>query len=467
MKHSTLYTGIFLLLLSAMVASCNKFLDLAPPKSAVEADLVFSDDVTATSAVLNIYVKMHEEGYGYGGDKSIIGLCGLSADELTNVPQNDPDVVSFETNTLHALNPPVLKLWQSLYQSIYRANLVVEGLSANEGVTAATRDQLIGECLFMRAFCHFYLVNLFGDVPLVLTTDYERNRLAVRTPVDEVYEQVLKDFLQARELMAPVYSALDKERIRPNKFAASAMAARVYLYRGNHADAEAMASEVIGHTELYRMKEDLNEVFLKNSTEAIWQLRPLSSSGNGVTGEAGSFAPDEVPDKNELDSAVVRAFEPGDNRFLQWVDTLFIGDDTLYHPVKYKQFENFAPMTEYSMILRLAEMFLVRAEARAMQDKLTGANSAQSDINEIRHRAGLPNTAATTQPQLLAAIVQERRIELLTEWGHRWLDLKRTGQVVPVLGALKAGFTEEDELYPIPTSEMNRNPKLVRQNPGY
>jgi hypothetical protein len=123
------------------------------------------------------------------------------------------------------------------------------------------------------------------------------------------------------------------------------------------------------------------------------------------------------------------------------------------------------------MVLRLGEQYLIRAEARAQQGKVTGAGSAEEDLDAIRTRAGLSPTTASTQAQMLDAILQERRVELFAEWGHRWLDLKRTNtidQVMSVVAPSKGGVWESYKaLYPIPFNELLLNPKLKPQNPGY
>ena len=116
------------------------------------------------------------------------------------------------------------------------------------------------------------------------------------------------------------------------------------------------------------------------------------------------------------------------------------------------------------MVLRLAEQYLIRAEARAQQNNISGS---QSDLNLIRNRAGLVNTAANDKTALLTAIEHERQVELFTEWGHRWLDLKRTNRADAVLGPIKApNWQPTDMLYPIPQTQIANDPN-VHQNPGY
>jgi hypothetical protein len=160
------------------------------------------------------------------------------------------------------------------------------------------------------------------------------------------------------------------------------------------------------------------------------------------------------------------SIEPGDERKTNWINSLVIGSTTYYYPFKYKikSVAAGAPKTEYSVVLRLAEQYLIRAEARANLNNLTGA---QSDLNKIRNRAGLPNTIANDVAAILAAVQKERQIELLAEWGHRWFDLKRTGRIDNVLGAIKgSNWQPTDALYPIPQGELLSNSSLT-QNPGY
>ena len=117
------------------------------------------------------------------------------------------------------------------------------------------------------------------------------------------------------------------------------------------------------------------------------------------------------------------------------------------------------------MVIRLAEMYLIRAEARAQQDKLS---LAADDIDAIKTRAGLAPVNRTLSKQgYLQVIENERWKELFVESAHRWFDLKRTGRAITVLKANKGiNIDENDLLYPLPTSAILTNPSLV-QNPGY
>jgi hypothetical protein len=126
---------------------------------------------------------------------------------------------------------------------------------------------------------------------------------------------------------------------------------------------------------------------------------------------------------NYLNDGIVNAFESSDKRKTDWLESVTAEGKTYYFPFKYKtDFAGLSTVQEYTVILRLAEVYLIRAEARARQGNVNGA---KLDVNVIRTRASLAGTTAATDAQLMVAIEQERRVELFTEWGHRWLDLKR------------------------------------------
>ena len=115
-------------------------------------------------------------------------------------------------------------------------------------------------------------------------------------------------------------------------------------------------------------------------------------------------------------------------------------------------------------MLRLAEQYLIRAEAEAEKGQLA---NAINDINVIRNRAWLGSLPGNLgQTQVLAAIAQENRIEFFAEWGHRWFDLKRTGQANSVLAPIKPFWESTAQLFPIPYTEIQADPNLI-QNPGY
>ncbi|HEX4851004.1 MAG TPA: RagB/SusD family nutrient uptake outer membrane protein, partial [Puia sp.] len=228
------------------------------------------------------------------------------------------------------------------------------------------------------------------------------------------------------------------------------------------------ATEVINNTNLYDTVP-LNKVFLKNSKEAIWQLQPVNVSPTTNTQDAYLFIlPSTGPNTDQnpiyLSDNVVNNFDSGDNRKAVWTGNVTISGVRYYYPNKYTNVIPNSPVTEYLMVLRLGDLYLIRAEARAQLNKIT---EAQNDINIIRRRAGLGNTAGIDKMSLMNVIEHERMSELFTEWGHRWMDIKRWNEADAVFAPIKgANWQTTDVLYPIPSVELQRNQNLT-QNPGY
>ena len=147
-----------------------------------------------------------------------------------------------------------------------------------------------------------------------------------------------------------------------------------------------------------------------------------------------------------------------------WTGNTVIGSDTFYYPRKY-EIPGGGTVSEDHIMFRLAEQYLIRAEARMQQANITGAIE---DINIIRSRAGLGTLPVSLSPdQAAAAIQQERRIELFAELGHRWLDLKRTNKADLIIGTLKPStWKPTAALWPVPQSQISADPFLT-QNKGY
>ncbi|MDN3548832.1 RagB/SusD family nutrient uptake outer membrane protein [Mucilaginibacter aquaedulcis] len=426
--------------------------------------------------------------------------AGLSADELSSVDKlSKPYNYQFETNTIQFDNPnPYIIFWKPAYHTLNSVNNILEGVagSTSPQLTDSARRELNGECKFVRAFHYFYLTNFFGDVPLALSADFNQTAQLPRAAQANVYTQIVADLQDAQSLLPGDYSAVvNKERIRPNKWAATALLSRVYLYQQRWKDAESQASLVIANTQ-YSLTAPAG-TFLKNSSEAIWQLQPntsippysqyapiyltakaiwanLTPAVQAATLTLPSIFSTIYLPTYYLSPQLSGAFEPNDLRKKTWTSAVTTPASLApFNGSVVNQFIKYGPNSTvinnvpacYYMVLRLAEQYLIRAEARAQQNDLAGA---ASDLNVIRNRAGLPNTMAASQADLLAAVAQERRVELFAEWGHRFLDLKRTGKAAGVLGAItsKQPFNSNQLTYPIPILDLQNNPNLA-QNPGY
>jgi hypothetical protein len=463
-----------------MCAGCKKFLDVGSPRNERDAEDIYKHDTSAAAVVTGIYQAMSAqncENYSSVGNlPNLYTTSGLSADELVLFDEASFFLRPYYTNNL--LSAEQQAYWVNIYATIYVANAVIEGVGNSKALTPAVRTQLMGEAKFIRAFNYFYLVNFYGDVPLALTTDYQENIMLPRAPKAQVYEQIVTDLTDAENLLhgeylkgdvLTPYGAGNAERVRPTKWAAAALLARVLLYTGKFADAEAKAGMVIGNRSLYELTT-LENTFLSNNREAIWQLQALGVGSDANTGEGKFFIlPEQGPGVENpvcLSESLLKSFEEDDLRKTKWIGYVVADGIEYYYPFKYKKGPQEPTTSEYATILRLSEQYLIRAEARAQQGDLAGA---AEDLNTVRKRAGLPPTNAVSGPGLLAAILHERRVELFTEWGHRWFDLIRTGNAGKVLGPLKgADWQTTDQLFPIPQSEILRSPNLKgRQNPGY
>lgn len=442
-------------LFCSFIFSCDEFVEVPHPITELGTPAVFNNDAGAQAAMDGIYVKIMDN-LGHFANKNTTLFAGLSADEFVN-RSTDLTQIEFYENALTPANSSITGLWRDAYTSIYRVNAVLEALKSSGSISENVENQLTGEALFVRAFCHFYLVNFFGAVPYITSTDYQKNSEAAPLAVNEIYQHIISDLKKARSFLTPDYSYAAGLRIRPNYYAATALLARVYLYTKNWAEAETMATEVIAETGLFELVNDLNKVFLANSKEAIWQLQPVISGLNTIEGYSFTCC---VNTNFSLSTSLTDTFSIEDKRRGTWIGETTSGSETLYFPYKYQVL--FADdYIEYYMILRLAEQYLIRAEARTQQNNMVGA---LNDLNSIRNRAGLDSFTGNSKEAVLEAIYTERQRELFAEWGHRWFDLKRSGNLQALEN--KPGWEATDTLYPIPKSELLLNTNLT-QNPGY
>lgn len=451
----------FIISLALLLFSCDDFVDVSLPHSQLTAPAVFEDFDTADAAMTNVYSKMRDNGMLCGNAFGLSLLLGNYTDELDYYGVSNSNVDFFYTNALFASNSDMKNMWTTTYNHIYAANSVVYGVENSLSLSTADRNQLIGEALFARGLLHFYLVNLYGDVPYITSTDYIQNSTVSRMPVAFVYDAIKADLEKSVNLLTENY--IGNDRVRPNKFAAHALLARLNLYAGLWEEAANDASAVLNATGLYIWQTNIDGVFNKNSSSTIWQFSPAISTNN--TQEGNTFLLTAGPPKiSALTSNIMMSFSSDDLRKTNWVGAVTDGATIWYYPNKYKLTLTQGGSQEHSIIFRLSEMYLIRSEARAHQGDLIGA---KEDLNKVRNRAGLTNTTATTANQILTAVLNERRLEFFTEFGHRFFDLKRTGTLSTTLSPLKSGWDDNDKLLPLPASELLLNPNLLPQNPGY
>lgn len=451
-----IYPALYLILVLFLFASCRKLVDIDSPKNQLTSDKVFADSANATEAVIGMYAKMMPSfslGFTSGGMTAYPGLAG---DELI---QTTTDVNSqFYANNISVQNTTNATLWRTAFSILYSANACIEGVAGSSGLTEAQKAQLTSEARCVRAFVNFYLVNLYGGVPLVLTTDYHLSGNLPRATSGEVYAQIVADLRYAQANL-PAQGGITQ---RANYYAATALLAKVLLYQKDYASALQESDKVI-RSGNFQLESNPASVFLSTSRETIWKLLPTYAPRE--TWEAYYFVPSSatVAPRYVLTNYLLDAFQAGDLRKANWVRSSTIRGQNYSYPYKYKHVASGTATPEHYVLLRLAEQYLIRAEARANLDDLSGA---RADLNQVRNRAGLASLVLADKAGLLAGILQERRVELFCEWGNRWFDLKRLGQADAVLSQEKPGWRTPAQWFPIPQAEIGANPAL-QQNAGY
>lgn len=455
----------YLLMVMGILVSCQKLVEIpGNPPTLITKTQQFADSASVLSAVAGVYTYNQSKGFGYS-DANFTIATGLSADEISTTVTNT-DKPQFYSYNLTSLNSGIIALWQYPYQSIYQVNDVLEGITNNSKLSASFVNQITAEMEVVRALYYFNLVNIFGDLPLVTSTDYNITAHLPRVSVEVIYAQIIADLTDAVKRLPASYPSAG--RMRPNLYTAKALLAKVHLYQGQWQAAYNEANDIIT-ANVYSVKDvPLNGVFLDGSNEAIWQLPAKNSYQQ--TAEAQNFVPSSgsIP-KYLVTSFLLDQFEEGDQRLQNWVGTAVVNNKDLNYPFKYKnKLATNVPVEDY-MVFRLAEVLLIRAEAAA---HLNNLSQALTDVNTIRTRAGLLGSTAdiTSQEAVLNAVMHERQIELCFEWGNRWFDLKRNvtaaTSAATVLGAKKTGYNPNAALYPIPEAQRLLNNSLT-QNPGY
>lgn len=454
-----------ILLFAVLILSCNKFIEVDDPRTQIEQGKIFQDEEAAVSAISGLYYQLSSTNTVLTGLMTI--YAGLYSDEIYNTAANDnydPFFTVSLTPTTSQLNN-IDAFWKKPYNFIYHANAIIEGLELSP-IDGETKKQLRGEALFIRSITLFCLINFYGDVPLTLTSSYQTNELLPRESQEKVLQKIADDLKEASELLRDQYPSAT--RLRANKYAALALLARVYLYQQKWLLAIDAATQVT-NSNTYAL-ESLNNIFLNGSKEAILQfsMPPTSTS---VTSEATTFIPTTATSRPgiSLSDTLIKSFENGDGRWTSWTQRRTVGGALYTYPYKYKIRTTTSGQAKPELMtaLRLAEQFLIKAEANTQLDRLP---QAIDDIDRIRVRAGLPKIADTnpaiSQEQLLDVIQHERQIELFCEYGHRFFDLRRTGKLNDVMLAVKPNWMPYKSLWPIPNKERMTNPNLT-QNREY
>ncbi|MEI7727299.1 MAG: RagB/SusD family nutrient uptake outer membrane protein [Bacteroidota bacterium] len=443
---------IFALGISLAMSSCEL---LNPqPTDTITSEEAIKDQNGVNKAIIGSYSALQFSSY-YGRNYIVMG--DISTNNLIWTGTS-PDYNQINNNSILADNLIVRDIWSTIYDGINRVNNVLAKLP-DIAMSGDSKDIAYGECYFLRGLHHYNLVRLWGAVPVKTkpTTGNLADLQVSRDAVEVVYAQVISDLTQAESKLPD-----DNVAGRATKATARALLAKVYLNRYN----------------IFKESADIDNAIVY-STQVINdpQFTLLSNYNNLFTPEANSESIFEVTfnpqDPNSLavyyftkilagryefapTDTLINSYDTSDHR-----KSASVAFDTVGSPYGYK-YRDMVTSSDRVYVIRLAEMYLIRAEANNY--KQADIAVIQADVNVIRKRAGLTDTDASTHTALFLAIENERKHEFAFE-GQRWFDLTRTDRALFVLPNVTS---KNQYLFPIPQSELqtNTNPGMV-QNPGY
>jgi len=442
------------------LSSCEKFLTTEPVNAVSDENPIY-DKGSSETALRAVYRQMSTIGYygetyvtlGYFPSGDIKNLTTGGSANLVNANFRT-DEVFFNT------------AWIAIYNTINRANQVISKVpNVNDPLlTPALKNQFIGEAKFIRALAYFDLARAWGGVQLILepTSSLETRPKVKRSTLAETYAQVQKDLEEAEQLLPDAVN-----RIRATRRTVWALRARLHLYKKEWAQAEEYATRLIDKTADYTLVKPFSAWFTNNvnaSKESIFELQYSVINPNAI----------RIQMQHSTNGGQYR-YAPND-RFVQLLNNPAVsgGRSALIGSVTQSGITNWfgnlyyrKDATDPAYILRIAEMYLIRAEARAQLNNLSAATGALFDLNQVRDRAGIQPSAAVTKEEILLAIENERRIEFAWE-AHRWFDLARTGRAKAVLEALDPNtkVSDHEYVFPIPVTQIQLDPNL-EQNKDY
>lgn len=488
------YLFLFLVgLTAASMFSCKKeWLEPAPENTLVPTDSTFADPQNAEKFVTACYSQMNDWGQNVF---SWIGMSSITSDDADK--GSDPgdlgtDKDQMDNLTYSPTNLSPSEVWFANYTGIGRCNQAILNVPLFTNVDQATKDRLVGEAKFLRAYFYFNLVRSFGDVPKVdkvidATSSEELNKAFVRAPKQEIYDLIVADLTEAASVLPGKNSAILG---RATKGAAQALLAKAYLYQSKWQEAFSAAEAVINSGE-YGLEPDFSMVFRQSTehgTESIFEIEGQNGGEGWSTG--GFFVVQGARGTveggyggwgfNSPTEDLENAFEAGDKRKEGTIyyagqtlwDGAIVGTDVANPRYNYKAYVSQTQESNFNdwssgkniRVIRFAEVLLIHAEAAV---ELGKTSDAVASINKLRSRAGLANTTASSQGDLRNAVYHERRVEMAME-GDRFFDLIRTGRAEAVLNAHGKNFVAgKHEVFPVPQNQIDISQGKLEQNPGY
>ncbi|MFA6946761.1 MAG: RagB/SusD family nutrient uptake outer membrane protein [Pedobacter sp.] len=472
MKIKYFIAAFFMVLL---ISSCeDDFLNLNSPSS-LSVPVYFNTQADFVSAVNGIYYEMR--GWFNTPNNLIIGDMHSDNARYYYDPLQRFDIYNENVADFVPDNQMFSNNWGPIYKWIARANQVLDLIDKID-FDQTTKDNLKGQALFLRAYSYWWLTRIYGDVCLHLkpVTTKDQASLPLTSQTD-VIAQIIDDASMASTLLK---NKATQEKGRVTSGTARMLLADVYMWQKEWSSAEAQLMTLTGEYSLMPVYADVTNPTKKNNAESIFEIQFSSQSSTysssflyrmfpkpfgadslkkftGITNPV--FQPGEsilcpTPD-------LIAAYEPGDKRFTASIR--FVHDDYgIRAPmcIKYLHSHSLLNQTDENMpVYRYAEVLLFLAEA--INEQGGRLSAALGYLNQVRSRAGLANSTASTQSVLREAIVRERQVELAFE-GKRWFDLVRTGKAAEVISAYGARVIANPEKYyfkygvgPVPSAFTN------------
>jgi hypothetical protein len=488
-----IYNIVFCLILISCLAGCKKYLDKVPLDT-INTSNYFQTAEDAVNAVNSAYQPMQRPKlYNlrmwtsdiFAGN-SVVGAGG-GTDGIETVEE-----ANFTTDPS---NQGVLDLWRGPWPGILYCNLVIKNVP---GINMDTtlRNRVVGEAKFLRANYYFILVRYFGDLPIITTPQSPSDNLyPARSPKQDVYNLIIQDLKDAINLLPSrdTYSGADVGRA--SKGSAVGLLAKVYLTLKDYADVVPLCQQVtsLGYALNANYAENFDPAH-KNSVESLFEVQYSGGTTYGFfddlnqaswtstfMGPRNTTFVGGAYGWNQPTQEFVDSYEAGDVRkdktILYQGCPDFNGNiySSVYSTTGYNVRKFLVPTSvspQYNTsnedfpVLRYADVLLMEAEA---MNELGQTTQAETPLNQVRLRAGLPEIHGQSQSAMRNTILHERRMELAFE-GDRWFDLIRVDNGQYGLNFLhsigKTNATSKNLLMPIPQVELDANPNLT-QNPGY
>lgn len=478
------------------LGSCEKFL-AEKPKGILSPDTFFNSDEAARAAVTGIYNTLHNNAI-YGNVAGLWSKTEYGADTIG--PNRTFGAVEYIANyTVDEGTTNTDNTWQNLYNILYNANLILARITDNKQMTTAGINQTTGEVLFLRSLAYFHLTNLWGDVPFY-TDNLQLSEIQIlgRTDKTKIRTQMVTDLQQAKGLLPDNYDANDLGRA--TKWAAAALLVKTYLWMKDWKGAKDAAVDIINNSP-HKLLDNYADIFAldnEGNAEVIFPIvfaKDLQSQAftDNFTPRIRD-EPKKGAERNALQAALdarnegftgyglavplpdlAEKYPQNDLRMPSNVINNYLGYDLKfpYMPKMWDLDQINSPRGNHGdniIVFRLADVYLMAAEA---ENELNGPANAYQYINKVRQRAYESDQPLTglSQDQFRQALRDERKWELAGE-GYRRMDLIRWGILLDVVKSTKyrvyepaANITARNLLLPIPATEINLNPNLLKSDP--